>query len=107
MMDIKSISHERYEIAVQVRGMHFNCEPSLVEDIKYGGLVFIKGEELISGIFFYKQHISIEFGQGANLPDPDSVLEGKGKDRRHIKIRSREDIATKNIAQYVQSALAD
>lgn len=106
MMDIQSQSSERYEMAVQIRDIHFNCDPDIGEDIKYGGLVFFKDKELISGIFFYKNHCSIEFGRGATLSDPNSLLEGKGNLRRHIKVFSPEDIVTKNIRSYVQEALA-
>lgn len=105
MSDIQSLSVENYEIAVEVRRIFFNSAPTLSEEIKYGGLVFFKADVLVGGIFFYKQHISIEFSQGATLPDPSSVLEGKGKFRRHIKIRLVDDISEKNVVQYVQVAL--
>ena len=92
-------------MAVKIRDIHFNCDPHISEDIKYGGLVFFKEKELVGGIFFYKEYISIEFSQGATLSDPNSVLEGKGKLRRHIKIRSQQDILTKNVTSYVQEVL--
>ncbi|WP_419834449.1 DUF1801 domain-containing protein [Endozoicomonas atrinae] len=76
-----------------------------MEDIKYGGLVFLKGKQLIGGLFFYQSHASIEFSEGANLSDPDSTLEGKGKLRRHIKITSCGDIQTRNVSSYVKEAL--
>ena len=107
MMDIQSISSERYDIAVQLREFYFNCDANLSEDIKYGGLVFFHENELLGGIFFYKHHISIEFGNGTDLPDPDCVLEGKGKFRRHIKIRDPEDIRLKNIMGYIQASLRE
>lgn len=106
MMDIQSLSAERYEIAVQIRDLYFNYDPNISEVIKYGGLVFFKGNELMGGIFFYKEHISIEFSQGSALSDPNCVLEGKGKLRRHIKIRSQEEILTKNVKSYIQEVLA-
>jgi len=106
MSDIHAFSAERYEIAIQIRDIFFSCHPRIDEDIKYGGLVFFKEKELMSGIFFYKEHISIEFAQGASLSDPNSVLEGKGKLRRHIKIRSMQDILAKNVISYVQESLA-
>ncbi|NQZ07189.1 MAG: DUF1801 domain-containing protein [Algicola sp.] len=107
MQDIQTLDGPWYEMAIQIRDMHFKCNPNLVEDIKYGGLVFNQNNKLISGIFFRKAHISVEFGHGAALSDPNSVLEGKGKDRRHIKVRSPNDISAKNISYYVQQALAE
>lgn len=105
MEDIQSISPEQYQIAVQVRELYYKFDPGLVEEIKYGGLVFLRGKDLLGGIFFYKEHISIEFSYGVNLSDPASVLEGKGKLRRHIKLRSLNDVVTKRVNNYIKEAL--
>ena len=106
LIDIQSHSSEKYEILVQIRKLFLQSNPRLVEDIKYGGLVFFQEDHLIGGIFLYKKHISIEFSYGAELSDPHSVLEGKGKLRRHIKIINLDDVHTKNVADYVQKAVA-
>jgi hypothetical protein len=105
MLDIQSVSSERYDIAMQVRELFFDAEPSLNEDIKYGGLVFFQDQELLSGIFLYKEHMSIEFGNGINLSDPSSILEGKGKSRRHIKVRIEQELQTKNVKTYINQSL--
>lgn len=39
-----------------------------------------------------KAHVVLGFQQGAHLDDPRGLLEGTGKDMRHIKIRTAEDI---------------
>ena len=105
MADIQSLSVETYELAVAARDLHFEYASDLTEDIKYGGLVFFRGKDLLGGIFIYKEHISIEFSYGINLSDPCSVLEGKGKLRRHIKLRALGDIEAKNVAHYVKEAV--
>ncbi len=105
MIDLQSLDAERYEMALKIRDIYFNVEPGIIEDIKYAGLVFFKGNQLIGGLFFYKSHASIEFSEGASLSDPESVLEGKGKRRRHIKVTSCQDIQTKNVSAYVKAAL--
>jgi hypothetical protein len=76
-----------------------------VESIKYGGLTYSIDKELISGIFSYKQHVSIEFGRGCDFPDPQGVLEGGGKYRRHIKISALQEIKDKCVAFYIQEAI--
>ncbi len=106
MMDLQSTEAERYDMALKIRDMYFNVDPDVIENIKYGGLNFSKGQKLIGGLFFYQSHASIEFSEGASLSDPDSVLEGKGKLRRHIKVTSYQDIQTKNVSSYVKEALA-
>lgn len=105
MTDIKSLSAEKYQMAVQVRDLYLKFDPDLAEEIKYGGLVFFRERDLIGGVFFYKEHISIEFSYGVSLSDPSSVLEGKGKLRRHIKLKALSDIDSKNVRHYVKEAL--
>lgn len=105
MIDIQSHSTERYEMAMKIREMHFNNASNVSEDIKYGGLIFLKDQVMVSGIFFYTKHISVEFGRGVDFSDPNSMLEGKGKFRRHIKLSSPDDLITKQVHQYVQQAL--
>ena len=77
LTDIQSQFPEEYEIFIQVRDLFLSNDPSLATDVKYGGLVFFREKELISGIFLYKNQISIEFGYGAMWSDPHSVLEGR------------------------------
>ncbi len=106
LQDVHSISEEFYEVLLQVRQIIFETCPDLTESIKYGGIVFFKDNELIGGIFAYKEHLSIELSNGAQLTDPDSVLEGKGKFRRHIKLKNVEDINNKKVAKYVSEIIA-
>ena len=92
-------------MALKIRDIYFNYDPDIIEDIKYDGLIFSKGQKLMGGLFFYQSHVSIEFSEGANLSNPGSVLEGKGKLRRHIKITSCGYIQTRNVSSYVKEAL--
>ena len=104
--EIHLISEEFYGALIQVRQIFFAECNILTEAIKYGGIVFFKDNELISGIFVHKKHLSLEFGNGAQLTDPDSILEGKGKFRRHIKLKSVKDIGKKNVREFVGESIA-
>ena len=78
---------------------------ALVEGIKYGGLVFNLSNQLVAGIFSYKNHISIEFGNGAEFSDPSGLLEGKGKMRRHFKIVESADLDDKKAAFFIKQVM--
>ena len=69
------------------------------------GLVFNLSNALIGGIFPYKDHISIEFSNGADFPDPSGMLEGKGKNRRHLKIAKKQDIDAKYVEIFAAEAV--
>jgi hypothetical protein len=74
------------------------------ERVMYGGLMFSANNEPFCGVFAYAKHVSIEFSNGATLPDTYRQLEGSGKMRRHIKLRAASEIDTKFVAEYVAEA---
>ena len=77
---------------------------------KYGGEVLVHGPEsdkkFVSGIYVYKDHVSLEFSQGASFDDPDGRLEGKGKGRRHLKLAKVEDAMGKDADRFLKQALS-
>ena len=103
--DVQSISAEQVEIIESIRGSFIEASQLLSEEIKYGGLSFLKSGSLIGGIFPYKNHISIEFSNGADFSDQQGLLEGKGKRRRHLKIYNLEDIKIKNADFFIQQSV--
>ena len=78
--------------------------PTASEKVKYGGILYFEGKHFC-GVFAYKKHVSVEFSYGAKIADNLGYLEGSGKGRRHIKLYSVDDIASKNLAYYVPLAL--
>jgi hypothetical protein len=51
-----------------------------------------------------KNHITFLFIRGASLPDPEGLLEGTGKNLRHVKIRSEEDLSRKGFKELLKAA---
>lgn len=84
--------------------------PSAGRRSMYGGIVFEKEggnhSTMICGHFVYKKHVSLEFSQGYKLNDPDGLLEGGGKFRRHIKLIKPTDIAEKSVRLFLEQAFA-
>jgi len=107
LLDIESLSKSQYEMVISIRTLFLKANDALIEDIKYGGLVFNVSKDLIGGIYVYKEHISIEFSKGVNFDDPNSILEGGGKKRRHLKICSQEDIALKKTNYFIKQAVSN
>ncbi len=52
----------------------------------------------------FKNHLNFGFMYGAHLPDPEQLLEGKGADLRHVKIRKAVDLKQPALRQLVESA---
>jgi|SRR5690554_185362 len=102
--DIESVNTQFHSILLTLRGFFLTFGPDLEEGIKYGGLVFSRGGKLVGGIYVYKNHLSIEFSQGANFEDPDSLLEGSGKFRRHLKYTCDQDIQANQSEAFIKQA---
>ncbi|EBA12600.1 DUF1801 domain-containing protein [Roseobacter sp. CCS2] len=60
----------------------------------------------VGGVFIYTGHVSLEFAKGVLFDDPQAVLEGKGKFRRHIKLRALHDITAKTCNSFLRQAIA-
>ena len=102
--DVRLLGDEQLTLVESVRQLAKITIPSVTEEVKYGGILFVSDMQFC-GVFAYKQHVSVEFGSGAKIADPLGHLEGGGKGRRHIKLRSLKDIKAKELAHYLQLAL--
>lgn len=102
--DIRFVSEQNYEIVEAVRALVNNTTESASEEVKYGGILFTSGVQF-GGVFAYKAHVTVEFGNGAKINDPFGYLEGTGKGRRHVKLMSASQIQDKKLAQYLSLAL--
>lgn len=87
-----------------------NLRPDLGVRPMYGGTMF----EAISGVhstrtfgvFRHKNHVTLEFSNGATLDDPSGHLEGSGKHRRNLKFRRLSDITSLDTDTFVRAAKA-
>ncbi len=64
----------------------------------YKGLVFT--------ILPHKNHVTIGFYRGTELPDPTELLEGSGKVHRHVKIRTEADLYRPDLLTLISAALS-
>jgi len=71
-------------------------------------LVYSSTERVIKDGICYigvmKDRINLGFHHGAELRDPHRLLEGTGKQMRHIKIRHMSDVLNPAIRTYLQEA---
>jgi hypothetical protein len=51
-----------------------------------------------------KDHVNLGFVRGSELADPARILEGTGKQMRHIKFRNISDVDRPAIRAYLQEA---
>ena len=58
---------------------------SMEESIKWGQLMFHRGTENLISLIPLKARINLQFHNGAHLDNAQGLLEGTGKDLRHVK----------------------
>lgn len=51
-----------------------------------------------------RNHVTLGFHHGTSLKDPESLLEGTGKNIRHIKLNTVKDLQQKGLRNLVQEA---
>lgn len=75
---------------------------------KYGGTLYtLKPDEKegqFCGVFPYKNHVQSSFAQGNELDDPNELLEGGGKFRRHLTYQSLDDVDAKIVKRFAKAA---
>nr|WP_315472546.1 DUF1801 domain-containing protein [uncultured Undibacterium sp.] len=105
LQDLSLVNEYNHALVQAVRHLVLSLGKDVAEEVKYGGILFSRSQAFC-GVFAYTNHISLEFGDGANLPDVYGFLEGKGKQRRHIKLTTLDEIKDRQISHYVQLAYA-
>jgi hypothetical protein len=55
----------------------------------------------------YGEHVNVGFNFGLALPDPDQLMEGAGKNFRHIKIRKLEDVDHPGLRKLLHAAVRE
>ena len=96
---IQSFSAEIKEIARETRALIHKILPKVVE------VVWVRQKNIGFGTGPHKKtehfcwimpathHLTLGFNYGAELPDPENLLEGTGKLFRHYKFRSLADLS--------------
>lgn len=102
--DLQLTHPDLHALVDTVRGTVRSVAPKVSERVMYGGILFSAPEQFC-GVFAHSAHATMEFGRGAELEDTHGTLEGNGKFRRHIKLRTPADIESKHLKDYIAQAL--
>lgn len=103
LTELKAYDKEKYKIVTTIRDYILKSNKSASEEVKYGGLLY-SDKKPYTGLFVSKNHVYMEFTDGFAFSDPNKLLQGTGKYRRHLKIKSTEDINEKEIARFLKQA---
>jgi len=108
---LKPYDREVQKLALDLRALVLEemapCHENIYDAYSAVAMGYGPTDRLGDGVFHiavYAKGVNLGFNQGATLADPDGLLEGKGKQIRHIKIRSHADLARPEVRGYVRRA---
>ena len=55
----------------------------------------------------FKAHVNVGFFRGAEISDPEGLLEGTGKFMRHVKLRPEHSVDANALRRLIETAYAD
>lgn len=100
-------------IARKVRALIFDVAPDVSEHIypvmkviRYG----LEGNKMAGLVFFLmplKERVNVGFNHGASLPDPKGLLEGTGKNLRHVKLKDVEAVNNPALRTLLKAELSE
>jgi len=102
---INSLQEDKKEIVKALRSIILSVDPSLNESLKWKQPVYSKKGD-ICYIFPTGGHVNLGFYRALELKDPKKLLEGTGKNMRHIKIKSMKDIDKEYFWELVSDAIS-
>lgn len=94
---IASYHPEVRELVLALRALVLRVLPSAIEQVDPPSKIIANGTDrtyagLICAIAPFKAHVNLMFARGAELPDPDHLLEGTGKRARHVRVTARAEV---------------
>lgn len=103
LAELKTHDNEKYKIVSMLRQLILKNKTA-TEEVKYGGLFYSDGKPY-AGLFVSKNHVSMEFSDGATFKDPNKHLLGTGKYRRHLKFSSVTDVDLEDVNKFLKQAI--
>ena len=83
------------------------CGDEVRELVHDGCPVACLGDVPFGYVNVFTSHVNVGFFQGASLPDPTRLLQGRGKFMRHVKLRPGMAVDEEALSRLIEAAWAD
>ncbi|MBX0331792.1 DUF1801 domain-containing protein [Pontibacter sp. HSC-14F20] len=101
--DYINASEKHKETLEALRQLLHDTVPGVTEEFKWGRPVFRSSKDF-TYLKTAKTYITLGFFHFDKLNDPNGLLEGTGKDMRHIKIKNVQDIDRELLSDWFKAA---
>ncbi len=97
-------SEEQRPILDALRELLRSAAPDVVESLKWNCPWYATANGLFCYLQRRKNYVTLGFRRGTSLKDPEQLLEGTGKDMRHVKLTTLAEARDAAIRQMVKQA---
>lgn len=101
--DYINAADKHKETLEALRQLVHDTVPNVTEEFKWGRPVFRAAKDF-AYLKTAKAYVTLGFFQFDKLDDKNGLLEGTGKDMRHIKIKNAQDINRELLCEWFKSA---
>jgi hypothetical protein len=84
-----------------------DCGDDVRELLHDGHPTACVGDAAFAYVNAFTAHVNVGFFRGAEIDDPDRLLEGTGKFMRHVKLGPRRDVDGAALVKLIATAYAD
>jgi len=84
-----------------------NCGRDVRETLHDGAPTACVGDAAFAYVNVFTAHVNIGFFLGAELADPEGLLEGNGKFMRHVKLRPDREFDRSVLRELIEQAYVD
>ena len=84
-----------------------DCGRDVRELVHDGAPTACIGDAAFAYVNAFKDHVNVGFFLGAQLVDPDGLLEGNGKFMRHVKLRPEREVNAGSLMKLIETAYTD
>jgi hypothetical protein len=84
-----------------------HCGDDVRELLHDGHPTACVGDAAFAYVNAFTAHVNVGFFRGAEIGDPQGLLEGNGKFMRHVKLKPGRDVDTAALRKLVETAYAD
>src|SRR5215468_1012427 len=84
-----------------------DCGNDVRELLHDGHPTACAGDAAFAYVNAFKAHVNVGFFRGAEIADPEGLLEGTGKFMRHVKLWPKRDFSATALMKLIETAYTD
>ena len=84
-----------------------DCGDDVRELLHDGAPTVCVGDAAFAYVNAFKAHVNVGFFRGAEIADPERLLEGTGKFMRHVKLRAERNVDATTLMTLIETAYRD